>query len=425
MENLAHLPTKITRFTENNEPVLAQWNYRIACHPISGKLFTSYFEPRYDSASQRQRRRDQEQYVLSRAARFDIEGINVTGHRELGAMDYNLLDSIMEQIPGKDNYGANIPGKAFDGSGDDLFSANPETPDKKLNLGYYHRAFAQKSAEGTIRKDQRSFSDRVFIAHTTQDRIAPHTYTNSYGEVIDTKVSFAIPVEVIWLTPLHSWNPLGIELSDEREPGGKGTVADPFIKAGGKQWYLTPTEFFSGGEVDSNPADTSSGEVIMKTPSGARKVRASGTRIMFPKIDGIEKQIRQRYPIMPIHGEGSALWKKLNALEDAMGFEKAAVFESAVSFQTGTSHSAETTGHEHFITFEEEDVKKLRDGDVSELTAQTTRQNGHNHEIVVALNKNVGQEGQQEFYIKSCDHNDDGTKVCFDHHSNTLTQLEV
>ena len=159
---------------------------------------------RYDEASQRLKRLDREQYVYSRAARFDFEGININGTRDEGAMDYNLLDSIMEQIPGKDNYQADITEKAFDGSGDDLFSANPNTPNKPLNLGYYHRAFVQKSADGTSRhQDQRTFSDRLYVAHTTQERVAPQVYENSFGEKIERRVSFAIPVEVIWLTPLH------------------------------------------------------------------------------------------------------------------------------------------------------------------------------------------------------------------------------
>ena len=387
------MPTKITRFTEKQEPVLAQFNYRILCHPVSGELPTSYFEPKYDAASQAQWRKDDEAYVQSRAARFDIEGINVNGTREQGAMDYNLLDNLMEQIPGKDNYAANIPGEAFDGSADYLYKANPNNPNQRLNLGYYHRTFVQKSTDGKIRgQDQRGFSDRVYVAHTTQDRIAPHAYTDSQGNVINTKVSFAIPVEVIYLTPLHSWNPYNIPT--EQNPTGSGTAADPYSGAGNRIWYLTPTEFFSGGELETNAADTVKGEVVMKTPSGDKKVRASGTRVFFPNIEGIDKRIRQRYPIMPIHGEGSALWKKFNALEDALGFAEQAIYGTGISLTTGISHSSSTTGHEHIVYVEENDIKRLRDGELNSFGVNTETANGHSHRIVVALNPNRDQAGQ-------------------------------
>ncbi len=34
-ENLAYLPVKIME-NQNNTPIVAQWNYRIMCHPIQG-----------------------------------------------------------------------------------------------------------------------------------------------------------------------------------------------------------------------------------------------------------------------------------------------------------------------------------------------------------------------------------------------------
>lgn len=89
------------RFTNDRTPVFAQWNYRIVCHPFSKDLPTSYLEPRYDEASQQRNKRDDEQYVQSRSARFDIEGVDIDGKREGGALEYSFLDSIMEEIPGR------------------------------------------------------------------------------------------------------------------------------------------------------------------------------------------------------------------------------------------------------------------------------------------------------------------------------------
>ena len=48
-----------------------------------------------------------------------------------------------------------------------------------------------------------------------------------------------------------------------------------------------------------------------------RKCGASGTRIFIPQISGVGV-LRQRYPIMPIHGEGSSVWKELEATKDLL-----------------------------------------------------------------------------------------------------------
>ena len=42
---------------------------------------------------------------------------------------------------------------------------------------------------------------------------------------------------------------------------------------------------------------------------------ASGIHIMLPNIDGVGA-LRQRYPIMPLHQQGNAIYKELEALKD-------------------------------------------------------------------------------------------------------------
>ena len=379
---------------------------------------------RYDEASQRRGRRSNEQYLNSRSARFDIEGININGTREQGAMDYNLLDSLMEQIPGKDNYPADITEPAFDESGDVLYSANPKTPNKPLNLGYYHRAFVQTSKDGKrSHRDQRTFSDRVFVAHTTSGRIAPQVYTNLNGQKVERRVTFAIPVEVIWLTPLHSWNPYNIPMKDSVT--GKGTETDPYSGIGNKEYYMTPTEFFTGDFVQGDAADTVAGEVFVSTPQGTKKTRASGVRVFLPKIAGIESNIRQRYPIMPVHGEGSALWKKLNALEDAMEFAKAADIASGISYSTGLSHNPSTSGHQHLFNANEQDLADLRSGATQEISVTTESRNGHNHNLVIKRKAGATNGDPDEFFVSSCDTNSSAAgKVCWDNHSNDITRTE-
>ena len=158
-------------------------------------------------------------------------------------------------------------------------------------MGYYHRTFIQKSEDGVQKQDQRSFSDAIYVAHTNQSKVASHSYKNSKGDVVERKVSFAVPVEIIYLTPLSAWNPYEIKegpFDRKSKAEGAGTADDPYKSAGGRNWFLTPDSFFSGDEADRDPADTvKAGSVAMETEKhGAVKVKASGVRIMFPKIEG-------------------------------------------------------------------------------------------------------------------------------------------
>lgn len=66
----------------------------------------------------------------------------------------------------------------------------------------------------------------------------------------------------------------------------------------------------------SGPADTTEYRaVVLDEDSNQIQTAASGVRIFFPRIPGVGI-LRQRYPIMPLHGEGSAVWKELEALKD-------------------------------------------------------------------------------------------------------------
>ena len=54
---------------------------------------------------------------------------------------------------------------------------------------------------------------------------------------------------------------------------------------------------------------------VLDPLGNVRRVKASGTRSFMPYITGIGS-MRTRYPIMPVRGEGSAIWKDLEALKD-------------------------------------------------------------------------------------------------------------
>jgi len=46
-----------------------------------------------------------------------------------------------------------------------------------------------------------------------------------------------------------------------------------------------------------------------------RSVTSSGMRIFTPSIPGVGI-MRLRYPVFPVHQEGNAIWKSLQALQD-------------------------------------------------------------------------------------------------------------
>ena len=79
---------------------------------------------------------------------------------------------------------------------------------------------------------------------------------------------------------------------------------------------LTPESFFVGGEISPDASDTTQNSIGVLDKNGVLRItRASGTSIFIPDISRIGS-CRQRYPIFPVHGEGSAVWKELESLKD-------------------------------------------------------------------------------------------------------------
>ena len=130
LENLPFLPTTIMRFVNESIPVLAQWNYRINCHPLQQDVPLSKFKLVDDVANRMRYKRSFKQYLHSRAARFSLD--------DGGAdrpMKITFLDDLMEEIPGKDNYVANLTDIGFNAEGASL----DYKTGKMKNVGFYHR----------------------------------------------------------------------------------------------------------------------------------------------------------------------------------------------------------------------------------------------------------------------------------------------
>ena len=99
--------------------------------------------------------------------------------------------------------------------------------------------------------------------------------------------------------------------------GGK-TLDKALNGTNSKRYYRTPIEFFSGDEVAGNAADTTASSVGVLNKTGTLHITAaSGTRAFLPPIIGVGT-LRQWYPITPVHGEGSSVWKELEATKDVL-----------------------------------------------------------------------------------------------------------
>ena len=101
----------------------------------------------------------------------------------------------------------------------------------------------------------------------------------------DDKWTYAIPLEIVYMTPLLSWNPYGLQYKDEttstlgqtvtaNSRWGSSKITDfAYDGTNSKLYYLTPHEFFISNEQGSSEADTVKGTL---GPFGnVRKVKAS------------------------------------------------------------------------------------------------------------------------------------------------------
>ena len=334
LENYAYLPTKVFGVTNETVPVpvMAQWNYRIACHPLKDDLPLNRFRVVDDMASRLNHWKPQslKEHVLGRNARFQLDPVDEGKWNMERKAKYGLLDKLMAQIPGKDNYQGNIKDLAFGEMALHYVSKKP------LNAAYYHRWFSTKmSGAGGLMTQARGYADaNLFVALTSQDKV-PEVELKTCSRTTKKcsswkqRVSYAFPLEIVYMTPLSQWNPYKLEYK-----GSAWSTEGKTVTAGGRngdasskqkafsgtnsiKYYQTPVEFFNARDKNEDAADTTPVKPIgvLDKNGNVRQVTASGHYITLPEIPGIGR-IRQRYPIMPVHGFGSSVWKELEAFKD-------------------------------------------------------------------------------------------------------------
>lgn len=442
-ENLAWLPTSIFGFN-NSVPIFAQFNYRTLCQPLSRDLPLNRLRVKNDLSSMSMTGRSIYRHLFSRAARFVLNQKDSdewfsgpTGFKANGDIDVNtdprgLLDLLMSEIPGKDNYPGNLKDEGLD--------RHKTTVADPANTAYYHRWIKTTDVdESRSYYKLRGFSDSyMFCAQTTQSKVSGRSvckrkdWRKKCVQLLDQKWSYAIPLEIIYLTPLSKWNPYGlINRGDSVTENGRTGVcttdkSKAFNGVNSKNYYLTPKEFFTGTQIDNDPADTvrKADTCVLDQNNNTRIVKASGIHILLPEIKGVGI-IRQRYPIMPIHGEGSPFWKELNALKhyythmieeevkalkwiETYGFHREIVLEVRAS-------NARTGHHVHRTTLVTTDIRMMKAG--MRVSKITSRSHGHTHYIIIRW-----KPLQKWFYMEYCDRY---WKCRLDDHSRVLRIVSI
>ncbi|CAH1794029.1 unnamed protein product, partial [Owenia fusiformis] len=335
-ENLAFLPVSIMGMNNASQPEFAQWNYRILCHPIKKEIKLNRLLLVDDFQFRMRRNADMDQILKTRSARFKLNTVDSPDYFRNPSTMPTLLDEIMSEIPGKDNYPGDLRDKTVDG-----LEITDRITQEPLNAAYYHRFFSTKDKDAMGQQTyRRSFGDdSLFMAKTSQPGVNEMSLDLCDKEsadydadhcILKARYSFAIPMELVWLTPLSKWNPYGLQYKGNAFE--KSNMESKSVNANGRNggfeadkafngtnhafYYQTPVEFYTGTNEKGDAADTARDSVGVLDPDGkVRKVSAAGTYILFPDIPGVGV-MRQRYPIMPLHEEGSTAFQEMQALRD-------------------------------------------------------------------------------------------------------------
>ncbi|KAJ9459536.1 hypothetical protein DIPPA_23853 [Diplonema papillatum] len=464
LENLPYLPTTFRGMRSDGEntfePIMAQWFYRISCKKLKEDVPTSRFRVRNDLHVQMKESKPATREKLSQTTRasFDVNPTvaskyNPSKSWPKGKTRWEYMDELMYQVSGLEGPRANLT--------DDSFGAiNVQfTNGDHLNTAFYTRYYStsEKDAMGRTTK-KRSFNDLLYAAQTTHSRVSPQsvcadvdaddardkaretecskikTYDQCsehaewkasevsgessgakcvwvgskrrcvYKKCWEQRWSYAIPLEMVYLTPLHAWNPYNIAYAEKSTPeykavtagGRSGSYAKPYNGTRQNAYFRTPATFF--GDLDEvDEADTSGSTTYVLDKKGTRRaVRATGHWIHFPEMGDLGK-IRQRYPVFPVHEHGSTIYKEVKALEElVVGANDdyiSAIIDETREAAYGIDLELITggAGHSHEIHVTPDELKKLKEGTITALKKVSDVASGHQHYVRLVYNRNAAE----------------------------------
>ena len=276
---------------------------------------------------------------------------------------------------------------------------------------------------------RRSWCDRnLFTAKTTQTNVSPIEMTFEV-EVEDEETgeeeiffyptisrwSYAIPLEIIYLTPLTKWNPYNIKEKSRDDfnydKSGDCSSDHAFDGYTTDNAYFTPSGFYEG-LPESIPADTAMDNRCAKGGDGdVYNVVASGHYVVLPGIGGDVGFVRQRYPIFHIHNGGSNEYKEIKALQEIVlgtdyddeenGID---MFDGDRDNIYGFELSLQNGDHQHRLYIPGWKVAtKWTESDTSTddyIEVEVDETDGHQH--VVRIWRNKDGNGEWVYHLKQC-----------------------
>lgn len=314
-ENKDFKPTVIRVMRPDGSPQFAVLRYRISAMRLGTYRDWPVHEmvELVDDPASRQRFDQNDDYLeKTRLGRFRVLGeMNDTAFKRRNAP--GLLDRIMGAVPGLDSMGANIE-EAYTDTAENGDEFQQRLMDYKttnlMNSAYYNRFYSYEEPGAAGRRDyRRGWNDpTLFVASTTKSQVADLS-----GMGGGHRVSWAVPLELIVATPLGSWNPYDVQVLNTYPSGdgnSSGTAYSGAYPNG--RWYMTPSDLFDVEGTDIDPADTDEAAWVQCDDGQTRLMRGSGIYVHMPEISGV-KTARLRYPIAPVHEEGSLTWGHVEA----------------------------------------------------------------------------------------------------------------
>lgn len=401
---------------EDPLPLIANWEYRVLCQPIEQNLPTNLFRVVDDTADQMSSNPPKNivNLAASRVAYFELNPVNSSSwvDRSYG---YQLLDSLMETIPGKSNAGASLTDSV---SGQSVYYYNSTRG--PMNVAYYSRFYSVVPGKDAMGRTQlrRGFNDPyLFAAMTDQPNVAAVEVADQLtGERVRQRWSYAIPLEIIYHTPLTAWNPYKLPTVPY---GGDPSLCATDGRNGGftpatayngsalqLYYYWTPTEFF-GNATGGDLADTSGDIVGVLDANGVvRKVRASGHYILFPTIPGVGKAIRQRYPIAPLSFSKNPGFMNARALKHLLATKQNQLLDQKLnigkaSLPLWTNPSTKGNRHFHRVDIGSNVVDSWDLGKTNKTTVVSEQEDGHTHQLTIQRTANPA--GGYIYTLLDCD----------------------
>merc|ERR1711953_1340443 len=157
----------------------------------------------------------------------------------------------------------------------------------------------------------------LFAAMTSHETVAGNTVCDDgerklKGEIEcwTQKWTYAVPLEVVYLTPLENWNPCNLEYLENASPDRDGSMEKPHLGWSNRMFSKAPAKFWES-EGGRDLADTGSGHYAEGQDGQICYVVSSGTRIITDNIGGGVGPTRLRYPIFPIHEQSSLAFREV------------------------------------------------------------------------------------------------------------------